>query len=271
MPNSPLMRRIHEFPVSPGSYALWWFGQQGWVVKTSRALAAVDLFLSPHPQRRFPALVAPEDVIGFDLILGSHDHKDHIDREAWPKMAAASPKATFVLPRRSLADVAHATGMAMERFAPLDDGQAVSAGDLKATAVPSAHEWIDYDREAGGHRWLGYVLEADGAEGAVYHAGDTCVWEGMRARLSEWRIRAALLPINGRDAARFEAGKLGCMLYQEAGDLADGIGAEFAIPGHYDSFARDAVDPGEFARYVASRYPDVRVLVPERGERLDLY
>lgn len=265
-----LMREIRETRVEPGHYALWWFGQQSWVVKTAACLAGIDLFLSPHPRRRHEALIRPEEAGGFDLFLGTHDHKDHIDRAAWPAMAKASPRANFGLPMRVRSEVMDATGIEPERLAGLDDGRTLVAGDLTVTAVPSAHEWIDNQPGAGGHRWLGYVLETAGCAGAVYHAGDTCLWEGLSSRLSGWRVAAALLPINGRDAERYRAGVLGCMLYQEAGDLAGRIGAALVMPGHYDAFVRDQVDPGLFAEYVASRYPGVGVATPERGLRIDV-
>ncbi len=263
-----LIREIHEAKVAPGRFALWWLGQQGWVVKTAACLAGIDLFLSPHPKRRYPALVNPGEIAGFDLILGTHDHKDHIDREAWPAIANASPAAQFVIPQRSFAEVTQATGIAATRFIGLDDGKTTAFGDVVVSAVPSAHEWLDNIPEAGGQRYLGYVLDA--GDGAVYHAGDTCLWEGLTQRLSPWTIRAALLPINGRDAERHQAGVIGCMVYQEAGDLASRIKAGIVIPGHYDAFSRDTVDPQLFADYVRSRYPEVVPLTPERGVRIDI-
>lgn len=260
-----LLREIHDADVPPGHYAVWWFGQQGWIVKTSGCLAGIDLFLSPHPKRRYEPLLKAGEAEGFDLFLGTHDHRDHIDRVAWPVLAEASPAARFVLPARSLDEVREATGIAAARLVGVNDGMTVAAGGMTVTAVPSAHEWLDDIPEAGGHRWLGYVLDA-GGEGALYHAGDTCLWEGLTERLSHWRIAAAFLPVNGRDAERFNAGVLGCMVYQEAGDLAARIGAAMVVPGHYDAFLRDELDPARLAEYVASRYPDVKTLVPRRGE-----
>ena len=265
-----LLREIQRAEVKPGHYALWWFGQLGWVIKTASCLVGVDLFLSPHPKRRYPPLIKPEEAEGFDLFLGTHDHKDHVDREAWPAMAAASPKARFILPLRSLDEVDEATSIPRRRLVGLNDGMAITVGDLTIHAVPSAHEWIDNLPEAGGHRWLGYVLDTGREQGAVYHSGDTCIWEGMTERLTKWKIAAALLPINGRDAARYQNGVLGCMLYQEAGDLAARIRAGLVMPGHFDTFLRDELKTDDFVAYVESRYPDVKPVIPVKGMRVDI-
>ncbi len=264
-----LMQEIRQATVEPGKFALWWLGQQGWIIKTVRCLAGIDLFLSDNPKRRYPALLSPKELAGFDLILGTHDHKDHIDRDAWKIIAKHSLDTMFILPRRSVAEVRIATGIPIDRLMGLDDGQSVVSCDLKVTAVPSAHEWIDNLPEAGGHRWLGYILDP-GTGGVLYHAGDTCIWEGMSERLTEWDIRAACLPINGRDAERYKRGVVGCMQYQEAGDLAARIGAKTVLPGHWDAFLRDQTDPNLFAEYVKSRYPEIKAIPPERGARIDL-
>lgn len=263
-----LLNAIRACRPPEGGFSAWWFGQMGWTVKAGGLTIGIDLFLSPHPKRRYAALIAPEEAEGFDLFLGTHDHKDHIDREAWPAMAKASPGATFILPARCRAEVEAATGIAPDRFVAMDDGMTSRHGEVAVAALPSAHEWLDNDPAAGGNRWLGYVIEA--GRGAIYHSGDTCNWEGLQTRLSRWRLLAAMLPINGRDAARFRAGVIGCLTYQEAGDLAGILGVGAVFPGHYDAFERDALDPALFADYVASRYPRTAARIPALGERVDI-
>jgi hypothetical protein len=53
---------------------------------------------SKAPFVRVPPPLTPEEVTSATLILGTHDHADHIDRAAWSGMAKASPEAVFVVP-----------------------------------------------------------------------------------------------------------------------------------------------------------------------------
>src|SRR5947207_12725733 len=92
--------------------------------------------------------------------------------------------------------------------------------------------------------FLGYVVSAGGVR--VYHAGDTVVFDGLVDRLRELRVDLALLPINGRDAEREAAGIVGNIDAREAAQLAEEIGADAAVPLHWDMFAWNPGDPAEF-------------------------
>jgi L-ascorbate metabolism protein UlaG (beta-lactamase superfamily) len=56
-------------------------------------------------------------------------------------------------------------------------------------------------------------------------------------------IDAALLPINGRDGARYRRNCIGNMTFQEAADLAGELHPRLVIPGHWDMFADNPGDP----------------------------
>ena len=67
-------------------------------------------------------------------------------------------------------------------------------------------------------------------------------------------IDAALLPINGRDGARYRRGCLGNMTFQEAADLAGELRPGLALPGHWDMFEDNPGDPQAFADYLDTKY-----------------
>ena len=67
-------------------------------------------------------------------------------------------------------------------------------------------------------------------------------------------IDAALLPINGRDGARYRVGFIGNMTFQEAVDVAGELGPKLALPGHWDMFAENPGDPAAFADYLDAKY-----------------
>ena len=63
-------------------------GQQGilvWDTDTGYKFG-IDLFLSDMDGRQVKNIVNVEDLSDVSLIFGTHDHVDHIDREAWKKI-----------------------------------------------------------------------------------------------------------------------------------------------------------------------------------------
>lgn len=133
------------------------------------------------------------------------------------------------------------------------------------TAVPAAHEFLDEDPATGLHPYLGYIIEGGGFR--LYHAGDTCLYEGMQARLRQWPLDLALLPINGRDAKRLAANCIGNMTYQEAADLAGAVRPGLTVPTHFDMFATNSEDPQLFVDYMRVKYPRLATCIPRHGQR----
>ena len=100
----------------------------------------------------------------------------------------------------------------------------------------------------------------------LYHAGDTLRYEGLLPRLRAFGpLDAALLPINGRDGARYRRGCIGNMTFQESADLAGELRPRLVIPGHWDMFADNPGDPEAFADYLNAKYPgQVPCALPRR-------
>jgi L-ascorbate 6-phosphate lactonase len=248
----------------PGRVAFWWLGQHSFILKGGETVVYIDPYLSPHPARQTPALLAPEEVTNADLMLGTHDHLDHIDPGTVPGIAAASPQARFIVPRTA-ADRVRELGVPSERLLPLTDGETAEWRDARVTAIKSKHE--RFDEEPGvGFPFLGYVIELNDA--TLYHSGDTIVYEGLVTALRRHRPAVAFLPINGRCADRFKSGCIGNMTYQEAVDLAGDVELGWAIPTHYDMFIGNQEDPTKFVRYLEAKFPEIRTWVGPAGQRV---
>lgn len=256
-----LIQDINEKKVEKGHLCFWWLGQHSFVVKTKSSVFYLDPYLSENPDRRVPPLLKPEEIKNASFITGSHDHGDHIDRDALPGMMKASPKCRLIIPRavwKSLKEI----GIDESRIILLDDEKSFQGGEVKITGIKAAHEFFDRD-EKEGYPYLGYIIEADGV--AFYHSGDTCVYDGMASRIKARDIAVAFLPINGRDAKRLKAGCIGNMTYQEAVDLAGAIKPRLTVPGHYEMFAMNAEDPQKFAEYMDAKYPGLEYWIGEHG------
>lgn len=247
---------------------VWWLGQHGFAVRTRRALLYLDPFLTPLEGREVPPMLAPSQLAGATAVFGSHDHADHIDRPAWPAIAAADPALRFVIPQLLIPRVAAGTGIPVTRFVGIDDRVAAEVGGVRFTGVAAAHEFLDRDPATGLHPYLGAVIEVDGV--TLFHSGDCCVYEGLHATLRAWRFDAMLLPINGRCARRLAAGCIGNMTYQEAADLAGAMAPGVTVPAHWDMFAHNSEDPARFTEYMRVKYPRLRVHRPRHGERFEV-
>jgi L-ascorbate 6-phosphate lactonase len=253
---STILEALERYDVRQRSVVLVWFGQASAALRLGGMTVLIDPFLSPHPERLVPPPFAAEEARGVDLVLITHDHLDHLDEIALPAIAAASPNATVVVPEDVAARVVK-LGVERARVRGLPPDGRTEVGAVTVDAVPACHgvEMADAYRLGP---FLGYVVSAGGAR--VYHAGDTVLFNGLAERLRELRVHLALLPINGRDAEREALGIVGNMNAREAAQLAHEIGADAAVPLHWDMFASN---PGDPAAFVAAA--QTTVIVPRRN------
>ena len=261
-----LIADIKAYQPHDSEFAVWWIGQHGFIVKLRQTVIYIDPFLTDCPERQVPPLLLPEEVVNADLILGTHDHDDHIDRQAWPAISSSSPTAQFIVPELVRQTLLKDLGIPQERFIGLDDCRTAEIKRLRITGIAAAHEFPDQDKDTGHYPYLGYVIEGNGC--TIYHSGDTCIYEGLQSKLRRWKFDLMLLPINGRDAVRLESGCIGNMTYQEAADLAGALQPGLTIPAHYDMFAINKEDPELFVNYMRIKYPRLGVQVSEHGIRI---
>ena len=255
------LNHVRGLPAAPGTAALWWLGQMGLLVKMGNTVLCVDYFATDIPERRVPPPIPMMEMAAVDAFLGTHNHLDHIDHAAWKVWAERCPRAVFVFPEAHRQEIL-ADGIPSDRCRGLNDGDSCRIGDVTVRAVAAAHEFLSRDPSTGLYPCLQYVLEGNGVR--VYHAGDTLRYEGMLPRLQAvGLIDAAILPINGRDGARYRRNCIGNMTFQEAADLAGELGIRNVIPGHWDMFADNPGDPAAFADYLDAKYPGlVRTVRP---------
>ena len=247
------------------SSAFWWLGQHSFIVKLDKTILLIDPFLAEMQGRNVPPLFAPEDAASVALVCCTHDHADHICPTAVSGLAKAT-NAIFVAPKACEKRML-SLGVPESRLVLLNDGEATTVHNIKINAIKASHEFFDETSE-GFFPYLGYVLE--GANKTIYHAGDTVWWEGLQARLSKWSFDVAFVPINGRDAKRFQNGIIGNMTYQEAADLLGGLEVTLSVPTHYDMFDGNREDPRKFVDYLKVKYPSRRVWVGKPTERIEI-
>ncbi|WP_408069888.1 MBL fold metallo-hydrolase [Butyrivibrio sp. JL13D10] len=245
-------------------------GQQGILVwdEASDYKFGIDLFLSDMDGRQLKNVVNAQDLTDVSLIFGTHDHIDHIDRDAWKEIAAVNPQVKFVAPKFFENDLPKDLGINNERFIFVDEEISADEGEVHIEAIPAAHEFLDTSQD-GLHPYLMYVITFKNVK--ICHMGDTCIYEGVYQKLREkGHFDVMFPPINGRDARRLREDCIGNMTYQEAADLVGAMKPSLAVPGHYDMFAFNSADPKDFIDYVEIKYPGQKVQMYEVGKTFTL-
>lgn len=235
-------------------------GQHSFIFKIANKVIAFDPYLTPDENRLIKPFISADELENVDIIFGSHDHGDHIDRPSLAAMAEASPDAVFVFPQAVVPSVRE---IPQARIVGMNDMQTVEVDGVKITGIAAAHEFLD--RTADGlYPYLGFIVEYGGK--TVYHSGDCCIYEGLLSKLGAWHFDLMMLPVNGRDAVRYLNNCIGNMTYQEAVDLAGSLMPEMVWPCHYDMFANNLADPDLFIAYANAKYPALKTQLPPTGK-----
>ena len=258
-----LADEIKETSVPHGSFAFWWLGQLGYVMKFGETVIYVDAYLSPYEKRQVKPLLAPEDMTGASLVTGSHNHSDHVDQPLWAALAKIDPDVTFIAPAPFFKELTDKLGIAENRLLQANENTVIDFCNIKITPVAAAHEQLQY---IDGHSaFLSFVIEGNGCR--VLHTGDACIYEGYLTKLKAFgKFDAVFLPINGRDAARYRRGCIGNMTYQEAVDLTGELAPSWTVPGHYEMFADNSCDVELFRDYLDAKFPGQKYWIGNHGQ-----
>lgn len=256
---SKLAFDIQELRVEPGSLAIFWLGQAGFVYKTpGGTIVYVDAYLSDcvHRllgdvrygfQRIMPAPLAPEEVEA-DVVVCTHSHADHFDYDAIPALAR-NPHIHFVAAPDCRLEF-EKLGVPDHRFTIIHEDETLTYGDVTLTGVFADHG--DLAPEA-----LGLLLQV--GEIKVWQVADTAYRPEKWQQLFAAGIDVIIPPINGA---------YGNLDGVEAARLAHDAGARVAIPCHFWMFAEHNGNPAQFLDACKELAPEVRPHLMTQGEVL---
>jgi len=181
-------------------------------------------------------------------------------------------QAKIVVPA-PVTDVAADGGLARDRLIPAVQGSLIKDRDVTVHPLPALHGMDDpgpavYEFRDG--RFLSYLIDIGGVR--VFHAGDGLLYPELAPALQELAPEIMLLPINGRDFMREQAGLVGNMDEAEAAWLCDQVRPAYIIPMHYEMFAHNRGDVGRFASLVHEQAADGGpvLVMPSRGRPFTL-
>jgi L-ascorbate metabolism protein UlaG (beta-lactamase superfamily) len=243
-----------------------WIGHATWAFRLGTTLVVTDPIWSRSIAGVAPRLVPPGVALDAmpapDIVLVTHDHRDHMDM---PTLAKLGDAPVYVVPAGNAPRIRR---LGDRQVVELDWWETHTVRDVAITLVPARHWSMRAPWNRNATLWGGYVVR--GREGAVYHAGDTAWGDhfaeiGAKAGPIEW----AMLPIGGYAPRWFmEPQHIGPV---EAGRAFEALGARNLLAMHWGTFrlTDEAVgEPPELLRawWRERGFADDRLWILDTGE-----
>jgi len=233
-----LMTAIRAAKVEAGTLALWFLGQNGWVIKSPGGVVlVVDPYLSDccNPSRRgldmarrVPVPIAPEELEA-DLLACTHGHRDHADPVTLAALARSGKVRRFLGPAETQGVFA-AAGIDPADCVLAWPNSQTSEGDLTLVgtfALPTDTTDLTH---------MGLVIKAEGGP-CLWITGDTAWCDLVAENGAAHRPDVMCVCINGGYAN---------LSHWQAAELVRRVDPAIAIPCHWDMFADNSCDPGMF-------------------------
>lgn len=197
-----------------------WLGQAGLLFETNGKKIVVDPYLSnsvvkiePKNYRRQP--IAERFLnIKPDVIVVTHNHADHLDKETLCYYIREDSNVMVLAPNGSWQELRKFGGN--NNYVLFNNGTTWTENEVSFRAVKAEHS----DENA-----IGVIFSIEGKN--YYVTGDTLYSESVFASLPQVEIEALFLPVNGVGNN---------MNYIDAKAFADRINAKFNVPIHIGMF-----------------------------------
>jgi len=190
----PGIREGGAAALASGDPVAVWIGHATWAVRLGGTLVVTDPIWSKNISGVVPRLVPPGVPLPamppIDIVLVTHDHRDHMDL---PTLTQLGDTPLYIVP---LGNGPRIAKLGTRNVVELDWWQTHEVGNLAITLVPARHWSMREPWNKNATLWGGYVVR--GPEGTFYHSGDTAYGEhfaeiGARMGSIDW----AMLPIGG--------------------------------------------------------------------------
>lgn len=226
-----------------------WIGHATFLIQSNKLTIMTDPWFgeSFFYRRLVPPAIKTGDISSCDLVLVSHAHGDHFDRQG---LDLAARLASRVIGPSVVVRKAKKRGIEGHLAEP---GQTLNIVNVKILVTPAHHP------APGAKGAVGYILTVD--EKKVYFAGDTLLFPELIAMLKQYTIDLAFLPIGpyklfGRKMGMDVSGALS--LIKETRPRA-------VIPMHYNCLKGTGADPNLLAKAEAG-YGSTRIILLAPGQ-----
>jgi L-ascorbate metabolism protein UlaG (beta-lactamase superfamily) len=213
-----------------GEYALW-LGHATLWLKIGDTTVAIDPVLGNIPfYRRYTPLPIEKKNLKADIILITHSHYDHYDKDSLLYLLKQNPQTVIVAPMgfwrylRGKID--------RERCFELEWWESLMVGGLFITLTPSRHWSKRTPFDTNKALWGGYVIQNN--THTIYHAGDSAYGEHFKEISERFEIDEAFLGIGAYKPEAIM--KHNHTNPPEALQAGIDLGAKTLIPIHYGTF-----------------------------------
>jgi L-ascorbate 6-phosphate lactonase len=231
---SELAERIRDAQVGRGSVAIFWLSGGGFVFKTGRGkIVFADPYLSDSGNRVYdlvrmvPIPMSPTDLKA-DYVAITHDHLDHLDPDTLVPMSQTSD-VKFIGPLPCIHHL-RLLKIPRDRMIELNEGETKKIEDgISIAAIHAEHPLAPS---------VGFVFDFDGVK--IYLSGDTR-YDRRLEEVARHHPDVALICANGKPDNEYIN-----LNADEAALLVKTMGAQVAIPMHYNLFEPTHNDPQLF-------------------------
>jgi L-ascorbate 6-phosphate lactonase len=238
MSSTEYMRSIRAYRVPEGSLAIWYLGQNGFILKHAASpLIGIDLYLTNscgedftelpfRLDRQLPVFIEPED-LDIDVFITTHSHQDHADAATIRRLLRRE-QMLFVGPF-DCQKVYEQSGVLQPTCRLLHPGEALHLGATTLTgtfALPTDNTDLNHS---------GMLLEFSSGI-TFFNTGDTA-----------WAERLLpLLPTNVDICAVCINGGYHNLAPEQAAAIIQAVSPRVAVPCHYDMMVNNVGSPEMF-------------------------
>lgn len=233
------MQSIKDFEVPEGGLAIWFLGQNGFILKSDTGLTiTIDPYLTNscgqiysgdfdfRLDRQLPVFIEPED-LDVDIFLATHSHDDHADPETLIR-CGNKESTQFIAPWEGYVKFRNC-GIPEAYCKLIHPNQIleINGASIRGTfALPTDDSDLNH---------LGYLIEFENGI-TFYNSGDTAYCD-LFTWLNRFKVDICTICINGG---------FHNLSHMDAARIVRDIDPKIVIPCHYDMMVNNVGSPEMF-------------------------
>ena len=153
-----------------------WFGHSNLLMRVNQTTIALDpvfgksvapMGLMMHRYQAAPAQI--QEFPHLDIVIISHNHYDHMEKQTIEYIAQHSPQTKFIVPL-GLATTLKQWGVAEQQITELDWWQSIDIQNVKITATEAQHASGRGMRDTNKSLWAGWIIQDP--KQTIFYSGD---------------------------------------------------------------------------------------------------